>query len=73
MWILNEGCGDLQMLGTMPGISPHQLSYRPLSSEGEVLLFYGYTILPFVDHFPKNTEMYRIMTHKPQELKKEEE
>ena len=33
--------------------------------------FYGSTILPFVDHFPKNTELYRIMTTKPQELKKE--
>ena len=26
-------------------------------------------ILPFVDHFPKNTELYRIMTTKPQEMK----
>ena len=37
------------------------------------LLFYGSTILPFVDHFPKNTELYRIMTTKPQELKKKED
>lgn len=43
------------------------------SGEGEGLLFYGSTILPFVDHFPKNTELYRIMTTKPQELKKEDE
>ena len=40
------------------------------SGEGEGLLFYGSTILPFVDHFPKNTELYRIMTTKPQELKR---
>jgi len=26
-----------------------------------------------VDHFPKNTELYRIMTTKPQELKKKED
>ena len=38
----------------------------------KVVLFYGSTILPFVDHFPKNTELYRIMTTKPQELKKKE-
>ena len=43
------------------------------SGEGEGLLFYGSTILPFVDHFPKNTELYRIMTTKPQELKKKED
>ena len=35
------------------------------SGEGEGLLFYGSTILPFVDHFPKNTELYAIMTTKP--------
>ena len=51
------------------GISPHQLSYVTHSGEGEGLLFYGSTILPFVDHFPKNTELYRIMTTKPQEMK----
>ena len=32
-----------------------------------------HTILPFVDHFPKNTELYRIMTTKPLDLKKEDE
>ena len=55
------------------GISTHQLSYVTHSGEGEGLLFYGSTILPFVDHFPKNTELYRIMTTKPQELKKKED
>ncbi len=53
------------------GISTHQLSYVTHSGEGEGLLFYGNTILPFVDHFPKDTELYRIMTTKPQELKRE--
>lgn len=37
------------------------------SREGEGLLFYGNIILPFVDRFPKDTELYRIMTTKPQE------
>ena len=30
------------------------------SGEGEGLLFYGNTILPFIDHFPKDTELYRV-------------
>ena len=63
----------LQILAKQLGISTHQLSYVTHSGEGEGLLFYGSTILPFVDHFPKNTELYRIMTTKPQELKKEDE
>ena len=62
-----------QILAKQLGISPHQLSYVTHSGEGEGLLFYGSTILPFVDHFPKNTELYRIMTTKPLDLKKEDE
>ena len=73
VYMLNQAGGDRQILAKQLGISPHQLSYVTHSNEGEGLLFYGSTILPFVDHFPKNTELYRIMTTKPQELKKEDE
>ena len=73
VYMLNQAGGDRQILAKQLGISPHQLSYVTHSSEGEGLLFYGSTILPFVDHFPKNTELYRIMTTKPQELKKKED
>ena len=62
VYMLNQAGGDRQILAKQLGISPHQLSYVTHSSEGEGLLFYGSTILPFVDHFPKNTELYRIMT-----------
>ena len=73
VYMLNQAGGDRQILAKQLGISPHQLSYVTHSSEGEGLLFYGSTILPFVDHFPKDTELYCIMTTKPQELKKEDE
>ena len=65
--MLNQASGDRQILAKQLNISPHQLSYVTHSSEGEGLLFYGNIILPFVDHFPKDTELYRIMTTKPQE------
>ncbi|MSS38387.1 VirB4-like conjugal transfer ATPase, CD1110 family [Clostridium porci] len=73
VYMLNQAGGDRQILAKQLGISPHQLSYVTHSSEGEGLLFYGSTILPFLDHFPKNTELYRIMTTKPLDLKKEDE
>ena len=73
VYMLNQAGGDRQILAKQLGISTHQLSYVTHSGEGEGLLFYGSTILPFVDHFPKNTELYRIMTTKPQELKKKGE
>ena len=43
-------------------------SYVTHSGEGEGLLFYGNVILPFLDRFPKDTDLYRIMTTKPQEV-----
>ena len=62
--MLNQAAGDRQILAKQLNISPHQLSYVTHSGEGEGLLFYGNTIIPFADHFPKNTELYRIMTTK---------
>ena len=67
IYMLNQASGDRQILAKQLNISPHQLSYVTHSGEGEGLLFYGSVILPFVDRFPKDTELYRIMTTKPQE------
>ena len=70
--MLNQAAGDRQILAKQLNISPHQLSYVTHSGEGEGLLFYGSTILPFVDRFPKNTQLYQIMTTKPQETADQE-
>ena len=64
VYMLNQASGDRQILAKQLNISPHQLSYVTHSGEGEGLLFYGNVILPFVDRFPKDTELYRIMTTK---------
>ena len=62
VYMLNQAAGDRQILAKQLNISPHQLSYVTHSGEGEGLIFYGSTILPFVDRFPRDTELYRIMT-----------
>ena len=67
IYMLNQASGDRQILARQLNISPHQLSYVTQSGEGEGLIFYGSTILPFTDRFPKDTELYKIMTTKPQE------
>lgn len=64
IYMLNQASGDRQILAKQLNISPHQLSYVTHSGEGEGLLFYGNVILPFTDKFPKDTELYRIMTTK---------
>ena len=66
--MLNQAAGDREILAKQLNISPYQLSYVTHSGEGAGLLFYGNVILPFVDHFPKDLELYRIMTTKLAEV-----
>ena len=65
IYILNQAAGDREILAKQLNISPHQLSYVTHSDAGEGLIFYGNVILPFIDHFPKDTELYRILNTKP--------
>lgn len=66
--MLNQAGGDRQILAKQLNISPHQLSFVTNSNAGEGLLFYGNTIIPFRDRFPKDTKLYKIMTTNPQEM-----
>ena len=67
-YMLNQANGDRQILAKQLNISPHQLSYVIHSGEGEGLLFYGNTILPFIDRFPHDLELYKIMTTRLSEV-----
>ena len=68
IYMLNQAQGDREILAKKLGISPQQLSYVTQSGVGEGLLFYGNTIIPFIDRFPKDTKLYRLMTTIPQEV-----
>ncbi len=68
IYMLNQAVGDRQILAKQLNISPHQLSYVTHSGAGEGLIFYGNVILPFVDRFPTDIELYRIMTTKLSEI-----
>ena len=68
VYMLNQANGDRQILAKQLNISPHQLSYVTHSGEGEGLLFYGNTILPFIDRFPHDLELYKIMTTRLSEV-----
>lgn len=68
IYMLNQAQGDREILAKKLGISPQQLSYVTQSGAGEGLLFYGNTIIPFIDRFPKDTKLYRLMTTIPQEV-----
>lgn len=68
IYMLNQAGGDRQILAKQLGISNQQLSYVTHSEAGQGLIFYDNVILPFVDRFPTDTELYRIMTTRPEEL-----
>ena len=68
IYMLNQAQGDREILAKKLGISPQQLSYVTQSGAGEGLLFYGNTIVPFIDRFPKDTKLYSLMTTIPQEV-----
>lgn len=67
--MLNQASGDREILAKKLKISPYQLNYITNSNAGEGLLFFGNTIVPFIDKFPKNTMLYKLMTTKPEEAK----
>ena len=62
--MLNQGADDRAILEKHLTISAHQLKYVTRAGEGQGLIFYGNVIVPFADHFPRDTQMYRIMTTK---------
>ena len=73
IYMLNQAAGDRQILAKQLNISPHQLSYVTNSGEGEGLIFYGSTIIPFKDKFDKSLRLYSLMTTKVSDLEEQAE
>ena len=65
--MLNQAPSDRQKLSQLLNISPEQMSYVTNADAGCGLLRYGSALVPFVNRFPKNTELYKLMTTKPGE------
>ena len=66
--MFNQGSGDKNILAERLNLSPEQLRYVTGAREGCGLISYGGIILPFEDNYPKNTEMYQVMTTKLSEV-----
>lgn len=67
--MLNQSPIDKMQLANMLNISPTQLSYITNSDPGQGLIYTGKSIVPFVDKFPLDTKLYKVMTTKPDDLK----
>ena len=68
--MLNQAQGDRAILAKQLNISPQQMKYVTHTEAGEGLIFYGNVVLPFIDRFPTDTELYRLLTTKPEEVSK---
>lgn len=68
--MLNQATSDRIELASLLDISEQQLSYVTNAKEGQGLVFAGNSIIPFIDEFPKETELYKMMTTKPEEVRK---
>ena len=67
--MLNQATGDRDYLCVKLKISKDQEKFVTNSKAGEGLIFFGNTIVPFVDNFPKDTILYQKMTTKPEEMR----
>lgn len=67
--MLNQAYQDREKLAKLLNISDEQLSYITNAQSGCGLIKYGGNIVPFVNRFPKNTELYKLMTTKPSDRK----
>ncbi len=62
--MLNQASTDRVELAKLLNISDLQMSYITNVGPGEGLLKVGSSLVPFVNKYPKNTELYRLMTTK---------
>jgi type IV secretory pathway VirB4 component len=65
--MLNQAYTDRLELAKLLNISDLQMSYITNVGAGEGLIKVGSSLVPFVNRFPKNTELYKYMTTKPGE------
>lgn len=65
--MLNQAPSDRQQLADLLNISNEQMGYITNADAGCGLIKYGSSLVPFINKFPKNTRLYKLMTTKPGE------
>lgn len=71
IYLLNQASGDRKILCERLNISNQQAAHISNAGPGQGLIFFGNVLLPFVDNFPQDNELYSIMTTRPGEVAKE--
>ena len=63
--LLNQAATDRAELAKLLNISANQMSYITSAEAGHGLIRVGGSIVPFANEFPRDTELYRLMTTTP--------
>lgn len=66
--MLNQAPSDRELLADLLDISETQMDYITNAKAGSGLLKVGGELIPFEDDFPKDTEIYKLLTTKPDEI-----
>ena len=65
--MLNQAASDREKLAKLLSISNEQLSYITNAEPGSGLIKHGGALVPFINRFPKDTKLYKLMSTKPSE------
>lgn len=65
--MLNQAEKDQERLAQLLNISPEQMNYVNGAEAGSGLMRYGNALVPFVNKFPSDTELYKLITTRPGE------
>lgn len=63
--LLNQAPLDAQQLGKLLKISPEELDYITNVDAGSGLLIAGRSVVPFINEFPENTKLFKLMDTNP--------
>lgn len=66
--MLDQFATDRNKLGQLLNISSNQLSFVTNANPGQGLLIAGNSVVPFIDNFPVDTKLYKMMTTNPNEV-----
>ncbi|MEN8906663.1 MAG: conjugal transfer protein [Clostridiales bacterium] len=68
MMMFNQSPSDREELSKLLKISPTQMSYITDSEEGSGLMLMKGNVIPYSDKFPKDTQLYKMITTKVTDL-----
>ena len=71
--MLNQSSQDRDNLAELLNLSPQMLSSITNAKKGSGLLQCGSAIIPFRDNFPKDNDIYEVLTDEIVEIRKEKE